>query len=96
VLRLIDSVGGTDDAVAELQKGLVDGLREDLRVTVAALPRDRIRPGLDRATVADLLFVLLGWRGYVALVLESGWTPEQYANGIAESLTHLLLPDAPT
>jgi len=95
VLRLIESVSGTDDAVAELQAGLIAGLREDVALAVKAMPWDQIRPGLDRTTVSDLLYVLLGWRPYYNLVHESGWTPEQYAAGIAETLEHLLLPDAP-
>ena len=93
VLQLIDSVSGTDDAVAELQAGLAAGLREDLAIAVRSMPWDQVRPGLRRSTVADLLFVILGWRGYAALVLESGWTDEQYVAGIADTLTHMLLPD---
>jgi len=93
VLRLIDSVAGTDDAVFELQAGLSAGLREDIAIAVRGMPWDQVRPGLKRSTVADLLFVILGWRGYTALVLESGWTDEQYAARIADTLTHLLLPD---
>ena len=62
---------------------------------VAALPWDRIRPGFDRATVVDLMCFVLGWRSYIALVLESGWTPERYAERIADTMTHLLLPDDP-
>jgi AcrR family transcriptional regulator len=93
VLRLIDSVAGTDDAVAELQSGLLTGLREDLTLAVSAMPWDQLRPGLEPTTVVDLLVMLLGWRGYVSLVLESGWTAEQYTAGIADTLIHLLLPD---
>ena len=93
VLQLIDSVAGTDDAVAELQGRLTAGLREDLAAAVRGMPWDQVRPGLERSTVADLLFVILGWRAYAALVLESGWTDEQYVAGIADMLTHLLLPD---
>jgi len=95
VLQLIDSVAGSDAAVAELRAGLLAGHREDIGMFVAALPWDRIRRGLDRATVTDLMHFVLGWRSYVALVLETGWTPEQYAQQIADTMTHLLLPDEP-
>ena len=62
---------------------------------VAGLPWDQIRPGLDRATATDLMYFVLGWRSYIALVLERGWTPEQYAERITDTMTHLLLPDEP-
>ena len=94
VLQLIDSVAGTDEAVSELQAGLLAGLREDLTLSVARLPWNQMRPGLEPSTTVDLLALLLGWRGYVSLVLESGWTPEQYATSIADTLIHVLLPDA--
>lgn len=95
VLRLIDSVAGSDAAVAELQASLFAGQREDIALAVAALPTEGLRPGLDLPTVSDLLVVVLGWRGYIELVLDLGWTPERYADRIAETLTHLLLPDRP-
>ncbi len=96
VLRLIDSVAGSDPAVAELRAGLTAGHREDIGISVASMPWDQIRPGLDRATVVDLLYFVLGWHSYIALVLERGWTPEQYAERIAETMIHLLLPDDPS
>jgi AcrR family transcriptional regulator len=95
VLQLIDSVAGSDAAVAELRAGLLAGHREDTGLAVAALPWDRLRPGLDRVTVSDLMYFVLGWHSYIALVLERGWTPEQYAERIADTMTHLLLPDDP-
>jgi len=95
VLQLIDSVAGSDAAVAELRAGLLAGHREDIGMFVAALPWDRIRPGLDRATATDLMYFVLGWRSYIALVLETGWTPEQYAERITDTMIHLLLPDEP-
>ena len=96
VLQLIDSVAGSDAAVGELQAGLLAGHREDTGRAVTALPWDQIRPGLDRATAADLMYLVLGWRGYITLVFEAGWTPEQYADRIADTMTRLLLPDAPS
>ncbi len=95
VLQLIDSVAGSDAAVAELRAGLLAGHREDVGLAVAALPWDQIRPGLDRATATDLMSFVLGWHSFVALVLESGWTPDRYAARIADTMTHLLLPDEP-
>jgi mannitol-specific phosphotransferase system IIBC component len=41
------------------------------------------------------MYFVLGWHSYIALVLERGWTPEQYAERIADTMTHLLLPDPP-
>ena len=42
------------------------------------------------------MYLVLGWRGYIMLVFEAGWTPEQYAERIAETMTRLLLPDEPS
>jgi mannitol-specific phosphotransferase system IIBC component len=44
----------------------------------------------------DLMYFVLGWRSYVALVLELGWAPDRYAAEIADTMIHLLLPDEPT
>jgi hypothetical protein len=46
--------------------------------------------------VTGLPVVVLGWCGYVSLMLDWGWTQERYAAGIADTLIHLLLPDDPT
>ena len=42
------------------------------------------------------MYLVLGWRGYIMLVFEAGWTPEQYAERIADTMTRLLLPDEPS
>jgi AcrR family transcriptional regulator len=93
VLHLVDTAAGSDPAIAALLANLLAGMHEDIQIAVAAMPLDQLRPGLDHQTATGLCYHLLGWRSYVALVMECGWTDDQYEQRLAEAIVHLLLPD---
>jgi AcrR family transcriptional regulator len=50
-----------------------------------------LRPGLDRNKARDLLWTINSTEVYDLLVLERGWTPEQYREFLAQSMIDALL-----
>jgi AcrR family transcriptional regulator len=94
VLRLAESVAGADPAIARLVDSLVAALREDIDLSVSALPADRLRPELDHEVAGAIVFLLLGWRTFDSLTRERGWSPEEYERHVAATLVHALLPDS--
>jgi len=93
ILQLVDSVAGSDPAIATIAAGLIAGVREDVGLAVREIPVEQLRPGMDHDLAADLSFHLLGWRAFHAFTVDCGWTLEQYEQHLADALVHLLLPD---
>lgn len=50
----------------------------------------RLRPGLDDARAADVLYVLSGSETYRQLVVERGWPSAQFEEWLADSIRRLL------
>ena len=75
-------------------------LREALRGRRAALDRGvegmdgALRPGLDPARAAAVLRALCRAEVFRELVEESGWSPDEYAAWLFETLKEQLLPSA--
>lgn len=93
--RLLESVR-RQDAAAE--QSWQDRLAHRLRGCVAIVDRlardGTLRPGLDPAVAADLLWTLTSLRTWEDLVLTRGWTAEQYQARITDLLMRaLVLPD---
>jgi AcrR family transcriptional regulator len=57
------------------------------------LAKGGIRPGLDRESAADLVWVLNDPGLYRLLVHQRGWSPEQFEAWLAQTLQRQLLPD---
>lgn len=51
----------------------------------------RLRPGVDEARAADVLYALAGAETYRQLVIERGWHPDQFEEWLADSARRLLL-----
>ena len=64
------------------------GQRELLRIVVGA---GGLRPGLDLATAADILYAIGSPETYRLLVVDRGWTGPQFERWYAETLERLLL-----
>jgi AcrR family transcriptional regulator len=50
-----------------------------------------LRPGVDAARAADIIWAVLSLENYEALVVERGWTPDEYAVWAADALRATLL-----
>jgi AcrR family transcriptional regulator len=85
--RAVDAVRRTDEAA---ERSWQDRLRlrlEGCRRLIARLESEgNLRKDLDPATAADLLWTITSLRAWEDLVLERGWTPEQYQRHITRLL----------
>jgi hypothetical protein len=53
-----------------------------------------LRPGLSLERARDILWTLIGWEVYELLVIERGWSLDDWEAWVAESTAALLLRDA--
>ena len=92
--RLLDSVAGSDPAVADMRQKLVEAMREDHRVLIQRLA-DGMRPDLTVEQAADMSRVVTGVQVWHGLVVEGGWTQEQYADWLGDTLIRLFVMEPP-
>jgi AcrR family transcriptional regulator len=89
LLVLLDRVAGSDPAVAEIRVRMLQNMHEDYRVHVDRLASG-MRPDLGPDRLADVIRVLTGHQVWNGLVVDGGWSQEQYADWLADSLIRLL------
>jgi AcrR family transcriptional regulator len=86
--RAVDAVRRTDPAAERSWQDRLQDRLAGARQVIAWLQKEgNLRPGLDPATAADLLWSITSLRTWEDLVLERGWTAAQYE----ERITDLLL-----
>jgi AcrR family transcriptional regulator len=99
LLRVLQAAGGHDPALVALQRRLaaqrLDGLGR-----FAQLLHDRgaLRTGLSATRAADLLWTVCAQANYDSLVTSRGWTTDEYAAWLGDTLIGSLLepPPAPS
>jgi AcrR family transcriptional regulator len=94
LICLVERVSGADPAVAELAADLRSQLRIDTARIVDAIPMERLRSGLRREQLIDSTLLLGSALGWHSLVVEHGWSDEEYADWLTDALMHNLLADA--
>ena len=90
MLHLIDSVAGSDAAVAELRDKLVGFQQEDCR-RFAEDHRRFLRAGLDLDRAGEIIRTIGGHEVWHSLVVDGGWSTEDYERWLADSYARLLL-----
>jgi AcrR family transcriptional regulator len=90
LVKLVDRVAGSDPAVAELYEAMLDNMREDYLVIAERLTRG-MRPDLGLERVADMTRVITGVQVWHGLVVEGGFTQQQYADWLGDALIRLLV-----
>jgi AcrR family transcriptional regulator len=79
VARAVDAVRRTDDAAERSWQDRLRGRLEGCRRLIARLEAEgNLRKDLDPATAGDLLWTMTSLHTWEDLVLQRGWTPEQY------------------
>ena len=87
VARALDAVRRTDDAAERSWQDRLKGRLEGCHRVIARLEAEgNLRRDLNRETAADLLWTLTSLRTWEDLVLQRGWSPEQYQTHITRVL----------
>jgi hypothetical protein len=85
--RAFDAVRRVDKAVERSCQDRLQNRLDGCRAIVARLRREgALRPGLELAAAADLLWAVTSLRTWEDLVLRRGWTAGEYETRIGESL----------
>jgi AcrR family transcriptional regulator len=93
--RAFDAVRRVDKAVERSWQDRLQNRLDGCRAIVARLQREgALRPGLEPAAAADLLWAMTSLRTWEDLVLRRGWTAGEYENRIGESLLAWLTPQS--
>lgn len=96
ILLLVRAAAATDpdaaDLAAELDSNRLDRMAHNAR----ALARSgRLRPGLTRRDVRDVLWLYSAPELYELLVRRRRWSHARLARFVTDAMTHALLPDGP-
>ena len=85
--RAFDAVRRTDKAVEQSWQDRLEDRLKGCREVVSRLQQEgTLRPGLDPTAAADLLWTLTSLRTWEDLVLQRGWSAQQYEEHVSELL----------
>ncbi len=94
--RIVESVRRQDEAAEQSwQDRLAHRLQGCTQIVARLESEGTLRPGLDPAVAADLLWTLSSLRTWEDLVLLRGWTAQQYEQRVGDMLVALLTAAAP-
>jgi AcrR family transcriptional regulator len=92
VYQVVRSAGRADAALSEASKKLDSGRLYGLRVFAEALERSgHLRTGLDATRATDIMWALASEDTYQRLVVERGWTQDEFEAWLGKSLKRELL-----
>lgn len=89
---LLDRAGVGDTAIAELRARTLAAMREDHQVQVDRLGAG-MRPDLGPERLAEVIRVVTGHQVWHGLVVDGGWSHEQYTDWICDALIRLVVLD---
>ena len=92
LLEVIRNAASVDPEMADLWRDIATKLHQVARAVIAQLQEaNAVRPDLDPATAADMLWALGHPAVWQLLVRERGWTPERYEQWLEDVLRSQLL-----
>lgn len=92
VFQVVRSAGRADAALSEASKKLDSGRLYGLRAFAEALERSgHLRAGLDATRATDIMWALASEDTYQRLVVERGWTQDEFEGWLGNSLKRELL-----
>jgi AcrR family transcriptional regulator len=89
---LLDRAAVGDPALEELRERILAAMREDHQVYVNRWASG-MRPDLGPERVAEVARVVTGHQVWHGLVIDGGWSQEQYVDWLGDALVRLLLED---
>lgn len=91
VARSLDAIRRTDPAAERAWQDRLNDRLQGCRAIVERLRSERsLRPDLDPSVAADLLWTLTSLRMWEDLVLERGWSSDQYKQQVTRLLRQTL------
>jgi AcrR family transcriptional regulator len=92
VFQVVRSAGRADAALSEASKKLESGRLYGLRAFAEALERSgHLRSGLDATRATDIMWALASEDTYQRLVVERGWTQDEFEAWLGNALKRELL-----
>lgn len=93
LLRVLAAATSSDPSLLALRDRIADERRLGLRDGFGRMLERRgvLRPGLTGQRAGDIVYTVCGLANYEALVIECGWTEEEYQAWLAETLVAALL-----
>jgi AcrR family transcriptional regulator len=89
VARALEAAAITGEAGGDAWRNRMDDLREQLRAAVA---RVELAPGWTVSTATDWAWARIQPGPFEQLVIERGWSPEDYADRVTRSLLSEIVP----
>lgn len=86
ILHLLDSVAGTDPALAELATELRRQIRDESGYLVDHIPQSWFRPGLSRDERIAIILLLGYHQTWWTLTQEQGWSGRRYETFLVKTL----------
>ena len=98
LMRVLDAASTGDPSLVELREQISGERRTGLREGLGRLLEERgaLRAGLTAERAGDVVYAVCGQPNYQALVVECGWTEDDYRDWLAETMTAALLRDRRT
>jgi hypothetical protein len=87
------AAGADPDARALWESHLAQRRQGAANVIGDILGKGRLRPGLDREAAADIMWLLNDAGLYHLLVIQCGWSAENYSAWLGQTMIRQLLPD---
>lgn len=93
IFEVMRMAAKTEPDIAELLNGmLAERFRNMTRLVESLAGQNPLREGLDMTRAAEMVWTLTSPEVYNLLIVDRGWTKEEYSHWLADSLTRLLLP----
>ena len=94
ILHLLESVAGTEPALAELAADMRRQAADEARFVLAMMRDSWLRPDLDEEDRTAIAYMLGSYWTWWALVEELGWTSERYERFLSDTLMRIFVEDA--
>lgn len=97
LIRVLDAAANGDPDLVSLRDRIAQERRQGLRSGLGGLLEQQgvLRTGLSADRAGDLIYTLCGQANYEALVMDCGWTEQEYQDWLTGMLVAALLPEPP-
>jgi AcrR family transcriptional regulator len=97
LMRVLDTAASSDPSLVALRDQISVERRHGLRNGLGRLLEQRgvLRPGLTAERAGDIVYAICGQANYAALVVECGWSEDEYRDWLTQTLVAAVLDREP-